>query len=96
MDEYNVIISKEKLTIPAELLKKASSLDGYRDRKVRKFVLSHRMCVRDGGLRAKMPESGDDGELKEHVGIVVLNEKKSRFLFRKKYMEYIVLSVKWV
>ena len=44
----------------------------------------------------KMPESGDDRELKEHVGIVVLNEKKSRFLFRKKYMEYIVLSVKWV
>ena len=43
-----------------------------------------------------VPESGDDGELKEHVGIVVLNEKKSRFLFRKKYMEYIVLSVKWV
>jgi hypothetical protein len=43
-----------------------------------------------------MPKSGDDGELKEHVGIVVLNEKKSRFLFRKKYMEYIVLSVKWV
>ncbi len=96
VDEYNVIISKEKLTIPAELLKKASSLDGYRDRKVRKFVLSRRVCVRDGGLRAKMPESGDDGELKEHVGIVVLNEKKSRFLFRKKYMEYIVLSVKWV
>lgn len=31
VDEYNVIISKEKLTIPAELLKKASSLDDYRD-----------------------------------------------------------------
>ena len=44
----------------------------------------------------EMQESGDDGEFKEHVGIVVLNEKKSRFLFRKKYMEYIVLSVKWV
>jgi hypothetical protein len=43
-----------------------------------------------------MPESRDDRELKEHVGIAFFNEKKSRFLFRKKYMEYIVLSVKWV
>ena len=61
---------------------------GYRDREVQKFALSFNHLL--------VPESGDDGELKEHVGIVVLNEKKSRFLFRKKYMEYIVLSVKWV
>ena len=30
-DEYNVIISREKLAIPGELLKKSSSLQDYRD-----------------------------------------------------------------
>ena len=31
VDEYNVIISKEKLDIPADLLKKAASLEDYRN-----------------------------------------------------------------